>query len=140
MSGLPPTRFFQSPMLFLASAISAGILLGYWYSSEARSTLILSLALITALTISSLLLARKTSSLASLPLVIAFLLTGYSLSAVGRRERATQLARLLDQGILATGEPVEVAGVIDGQPEPAPGSFYLTLRVEGVRFKNEEHA
>lgn len=42
---------------------------------------------------------------------------------------------MYDDGVLTYGEPVELTGVISGQPEPAPDSFYLTLEVERISFK-----
>jgi len=43
-----------------------------------------------------------------------------------------------DAGLLTYGDPVEVTGVLQGQPEPAPDSFYLTVRVESMSFKGDE--
>src|SRR5207253_11514700 len=49
-----------------------------------------------------------------------------------------RIARMYDEGIIAPGEPVELTGILQGQPEPAPESFYLTLRAEKIRFKGGE--
>jgi competence protein ComEC len=45
---------------------------------------------------------------------------------------------MYDAGLFTYGEPVELTGVIQDQPEPAPDSFYLTIRVESISFKGDE--
>jgi competence protein ComEC len=45
---------------------------------------------------------------------------------------------MYDEGLFTYGEPVEITGVVQGQPEPAPDSFYLTIRVERISLKGSE--
>ncbi len=45
---------------------------------------------------------------------------------------------MYDLGLITFGEPVEVTGILSGQPEPAPDSFYLTIRVESISFKGTD--
>lgn len=47
---------------------------------------------------------------------------------------------MLDTGELASGEPVELTGVLERQPEFAPASFYLTLQAEQLRSKGVERS
>lgn len=47
------------------------------------------------------------------------------------------IERLYDDGLIGSGEPVEVIGVVARAPEPAPDGFYLTLRAEKLRFKTD---
>jgi competence protein ComEC len=51
-----------------------------------------------------------------------------------------RIQHFYDEGLVASGDPVELTGVLDYAPEPAPDGFYLTLRVEKFRFKEQEQA
>ncbi len=53
---------------------------------------------------------------------------------------AGRVQRLYDEGVIKPGDPVEVTGIVERAPEPAPDGFYLTLRIEKLRFKDEERA
>src|SRR5437667_7831439 len=76
---------------------------------------------------------------ASVVLVGTFLLTGLTLSLIASRSVAlNRISRMYEQGIITAGGPVELTGTIDGQPEPAPESFYLKLRAERIRSKGIE--
>ena len=78
---------------------------------------------------------------ATLATMAAFVCAGFVLSLVDSRPIApNRIARLQDEGVFAPGEPVELTGVVSGEPEPAPQSFYLTLRVETIRIKGAERA
>jgi competence protein ComEC len=69
-------------------------------------------------------------------LIAAFLFAGLVLSLIENRPIApSRIWRMYEEGLLSFGEPVEVTGVLSGQPEPAPDSFYLTVRVESISFK-----
>jgi competence protein ComEC len=73
-------------------------------------------------------------SVATMFVLVAALLLGWTLAAVERtRVPANQLRRLLNEGTLAVGEPVEVTGVLERDPEVAPERLYLFLRVEKIR-------
>ena len=72
-------------------------------------------------------------------LITAFFFTGFTLFGIGApRSAANQISQLYDRGAITPGEPVELTGIIKGEPEPAPHSFYLTLKVERVRVKGSE--
>jgi competence protein ComEC len=47
---------------------------------------------------------------------------------------------LFEDGIIASGEPLEIEGAVASAPEPAPEGFYLTLRVERIRLRETERA
>ncbi len=133
-------RFAQSPLLTLAVANCAGIALARYASTQSKSaftgTLVVGVSL-TFLAI-TLLLWNKTT-LATGFLVAAFLFAGIVLSFIESRPLApNRISRMYDEGLLTYGEPVELTGVLFGQPEPAPDSFYLTLQVERIAFKGAE--
>ena len=49
-----------------------------------------------------------------------------------------QLRNLLDKGTVAIGEPVELTGVLERDPELASDRLYLQLRLEGIRSRSIE--
>src|SRR5712691_6424179 len=140
MSGLPQPRFAQSPLLILAVAISIGILLGSEISVHSRSVLILGTFVVFGLGFLSIWLVRKRKlTVASMLLVAAFTLTCVALSSFEGRDAAPdRISSMYERGLIAAGDPVELTGTIDGQPEPAPQSFYLKLMVEKIRFEGSE--
>ena len=82
---------------------------------------------------------RTRSGAAGVFLIVAFILAGASLAASDKQTiRHDSLKVLLDQELITTGEPVELSGVLERQPELAPGAVYLTLRVESLRAKGVE--
>src|SRR5256884_6839695 len=140
MSELPRTRFSQSPLLVLAAAIAVGVFLGRYLAPKSQSVLIFSIAVSIGFVVLSIWLMRKARlAPASVVLVGTFLLTGLILSLIENRSLAlNRISRTDEQGIITAGDPVELTGTIDGQPEPAPESFYLKLRAERIRLKGIE--
>ena len=51
-----------------------------------------------------------------------------------------RIALLCDSGVIAPREPVEITASVVGEPEPAPGGFFLTLQTEEIRFKQRDQA
>ena len=45
---------------------------------------------------------------------------------------------MLDKGTVAIGEPVELTGVLERDPELAPDRLYLQLRLERIRSRSIE--
>src|SRR6266568_3647037 len=140
MSDLPRTRFAQSPLLVLAAAMAVGVFLGHYLAPKSQSVLIFSIAASIGFAMLSIWLERKRRlAPASVVLVGTFLLTGLILSLIENRSIAlNRISRTYEQGTITAGEPVELTGIIDGQPEPAPQSFYLKLRAERIRSKGIE--
>src|SRR6185436_2189216 len=56
-------------------------------------------------------------------------------ASIDKKIPANQLRRLVDEGSVAVGEPVEITGVLEREPEIAPDRFYLQLRVEEIRSR-----
>jgi competence protein ComEC len=132
--------FAQHPLLSLAVTISAGIVLGNFFRFQSKSLLAIALLTGTCLTLITItLLFRNKTTLASILLIVAFLCAGLVLSLIESRAAApNRISRMYDEGLFTYGEPVELTGVLQGQPEPAPDSFYLTLEVESISFKGSE--
>ena len=137
MSDFPQARFASSPLLILAVALAAGIALPHYLTFQSKATLIVFLAVGISLTITCIsLIVRKLLTPAAIVLVVAFFCVGLVLSLIeGRRGQQNRIAQMYDSGLIASGEPVELTGTIEGQPEPAPGSFYLTLSTEKISVK-----
>src|SRR5258708_1299179 len=139
MADLLQSRFSPSPLFVLAAALSAGILLGH-YTLQSKSLLVLSLA--GGAGVALLLIAlwsRGSLRSASIFTVVAFFSAGMVLSMIENGPIApNRVSRMYDGGLITFGDPVEVEGVLSGQPEPAPDSFYLTMRVERISFKGAE--
>jgi len=51
---------------------------------------------------------------------------------------AERVRRLYEEGRVASGEPLELTGVLSRAPEFAPDGFYLTLRAEQLRLRGTE--
>lgn len=133
-------RFVSSPLFILAVAFASGILGGHYFAPQARSILILSVTVgVAGALLSIALISKRKLRPASLFLVIAFLAAGFALSLIENRPIAfNRIARMYDEGVITSGEPVEITGIVQGQPEAAPDSFYLNLRAESIRFKGSE--
>jgi competence protein ComEC len=82
---------------------------------------------------------ERAAGVATVLVMVAALLLGWTLASLEKtRVPADQLRRLLNEGTPAVGEPVEVTGVLERDPETAPERLYLFLRVEKVRSREVE--
>lgn len=137
MTGLPPKGLARSPLLTLAVSLSIGILLGHYLAGQHRASFIIGIAfLISASMAAASYAVRRNLELATVFLTTAFLIAGMVLSLIENEPVASnRLSRMYDEGLLSIGEPVELTGTIEGQPEPAPQSFYLTLKAQRMRVK-----
>lgn len=130
------TVFAHHPLASLALTFALGIVIGHFIASSLVSFIAYGGK-------SSILVvyffARGKHRFASFFLVMAFLCLGASLALIEKRGAATnRIRRLYDEGIVASGDPVEVMGVLQSAPELAPDGLYLTVKVERIRIKNEE--
>jgi competence protein ComEC len=128
--------FNPYPLALLAACFGSGILFAHFTDLH----LIVYLACGLALSIlAAWSFTRRRQAVASLLIAIAFFWMGAILAAVENRGvTADRVQRLYDDGVIASGDPVEVTGVLERAPEPAPESFYLLLHVEKLRFKGVE--
>jgi competence protein ComEC len=140
MSDVHETRFSSHPLFVLAAVISLGILAGHFCPLQPKAILVaVSIVNIVFVTLSVVFLLKKKLTRASILLMFSFLLTGALLSQIGRGlSEPDRIARMYETGEVEHGEPVEITGAIVGEPEPAPGSFYLTLQPETIRVKERE--
>lgn len=72
-------------------------------------------------------------------LFMTFLCASATLAGIEREGITTnRVRRILDEGRIPSGAPVEVTGVIEAAAEPLPDGFSLNLRVERLRFVEGE--
>ena len=133
-----PQPFFAHPLAQLATAFAVGIVGAHFFAPPLTALLVLC-ALTSLLTVVCLL--KQRACVATVFVTIAFMFAGASLAVIQNKSAASdQLKRLIDDGALASGEPNELTGVLARQPELAPASLYLTLRVEKLRSKGVERS
>ena len=142
MSALAQPRVAQSPLLMLAAAISIGVLAGRLITSHPRRAVIFGAGIVFANAVLSIWLLRKRGPAATTMLLVAgFSLTGLALSfSDGRGLSPESLSRMYEEGLVTASDPVELTGTIEGQPEPAPQTLYLTIRAERINLKGVERA
>jgi competence protein ComEC len=127
--------FAPHPLALLAAALAVGILIAHFLSIP-LPVLVVSAAGASLLVIWTVHEGRTAA--ASVFIILTTLLAGATLEMIERRAAPHGIKRLLDEGVIASGDPVELTGVLERPPETAPESFYLILRVERLRFKNVE--
>ncbi len=128
--------FSPYPLAQLAACFASGTLLAHFVALPLTVYLACSLGLSM---LAVWFFVRRWQGAASLFVAVAFFSVGAVAAMVEKGGvTADRVQRLYDQGVIASGDPVEVTGVMLGAPEPAPESFYLTLRVERIRFKEVE--
>src|ERR1043165_2012925 len=128
--------FLPHPLAGLAASLALGIVLARFTNWPLK--LLLPCAL--ACSLAALYGYLKNWSLASsLMIGFAFFFMGATLEVLEKSSVTLErVQRIYDEGRIASGEPVEVTGVMTRAPEPAPDGFYLAMRVERLRFKGDE--
>jgi competence protein ComEC len=127
---------FLYPLAQLAVAFAGGVLAGQYAGFAVSSSLWM--AVVCSL-VAFAAVIRGSKRIAAVFVTIAFLFSGSTLASLEKKNIATdRLKRLLDDGSIAVGEPLEVTGVLERDPEVARQRLYLTLRVERIRVKGVE--
>jgi competence protein ComEC len=137
-------KFAPHPLAQLATAFAVGIL-GAQYFIISISLLISSAAFASLLGGVTLLVHIRTKNpngikklrVATLFVAVTTLLLGASLATLERSEvPADQIKRLINEGTVSVGEPVELTGVLERDPEVASERLYLQLRVQRIRARS----
>lgn len=136
MRPLPQASASSHPLALLAATFALGILAAHFIALP----LILCLVASAVGAVASLYFySRQQATLATLCIAFAFCLAGTALALLETRSiAANRVQRFFDEGIIASGDPIEVTGVLTNAPEASPDSLYLTLRVEKIRFREIE--
>jgi ComEC/Rec2-related protein len=128
--------FAAYPLAPLAAAFALGILGALLFRIPLPP--VVSIAALTTLLAVIALLGRK-MTLAKVFVILTMLFVGSSLAAIEKtRVPPNQLKSLIDQGAIPVGEPVEITGVLQSDPEAAPERLYLNLRVEVIRVRGAQ--
>ena len=133
MNGSRPTsNFSEHPLIVLAAAFASGVLLAR-FAPAPPSVCIALAALASAASLVAFVKKREVAS--ARLVVLAFACAGAALSSVGSKESAgaARLRGLYANGRIASGDPVELTGVLERAPEIAPDGLLLSVRVEAVR-------
>jgi len=141
MSDLPRSAFSRAPLFILSVASAVGLLCARILTNNARTVFVVCGGLSAILGIFSILLlsGRRTTAAAAC-VVAAFVASGIALRLVDAHTRAQdRLSQFYEQGMIASGDPVELTGTIDGPPERAPDRIFLRLRSHTIRFQQREH-
>ena len=125
----------RQPFLYLGAALVTGILIARTFQFG-RSAAVASLIL--AITLSTILLSRRKEFAATALLIISFAAAGAVIALNDRTiEKASRIASLFDAKVITPDDPVELIGLLDAPPEPAPGIYYLDLNAEQLRVRDE---
>jgi competence protein ComEC len=131
-------RFLPHPLAILAAAFALGVIFARFIPLPLSVALACTAACSLAVVYSYV---RPSALSASWLLVLALFCAGATLMVLEKSSvTAARVERFYDAGLIASGDPAEVTGVVIGSPEPAPDGFYLTLQAEKLRFKTDEHA
>src|SRR5215213_6636084 len=123
--GSDKREFTLHPLLWLAIAFSVGIAIAGFFE------LLIYISAIPVVIFASLSIATRKKSFSSYFVIASFIALGlacFQFEQMGVSEN--RLRRLFDEGRLASGEPLEIAGVLSGTPEPAPDGYFLVLKSE----------
>jgi competence protein ComEC len=132
----PARRFSAQPLAALAVAFVLGIL-GSSYTAL-PITLVVIFGLFTTL-VAIMAVRLNRMRLASTFAILATLFAGASLASIEKNRIPTnQLKRMISEGVVAAGEPVELTGVLERDPEIAPQRLYLEVRVKSIRYRSIE--
>jgi competence protein ComEC len=130
--------FVAHPLALLAASFVSGIIVAR-FCGPGLIVYLLSGAMCSAMAV--LFLLRRRLTAATMLVALAFMCAGGASLMLERREAGVgdRVGHFYDEGLIAADEPLEVTGVMTAAPEPAPESFYLTLRVESLRFKERDY-
>ncbi|MBA2339802.1 MAG: ComEC family competence protein, partial [Pyrinomonadaceae bacterium] len=129
--------FNPHPLAACAACLSLGVALTHFLALPLSVVLTCGAA---TMILCAICLTRKEVGRASVFVLVAFLCAGAMLG-VAERESVTKdrVRSFLADGRIASGDPIEVTGVIKGWPETAPDGFYFTLQTESLRMRGGEH-
>lgn len=135
ITAAPAQTFALNPLAQLATAFALGVL-GAQYLAASILVLCMVTAVIIAFAIAVLVFGSQRA--ATCLVTIAMFLTAFAVATQYSQVPKNQLRSLLDSGAIVAGEPVELTGVLERDPEVAPQRLYLQLHVERISAKRTE--
>ena len=127
---------FMFPLALLAAAVALGTLIGLRVTVPHAVTMPVTLLCGLLLTLA---LLRDKRRVAIALVILSFLLSGATLALLEIENVASDsVKQLIQSEIIRVGEPVEIRGVLQGEPEIAQQRRYLNLRVQRLRTGGSE--
>ncbi|MFN2491349.1 MAG: ComEC/Rec2 family competence protein [Pyrinomonadaceae bacterium] len=127
-------RFAAYPLSELAAAFAVGVV-----CERCIALPTLFPVSIAALTTLFAIVLLKHRGLATVFVIVAVFFLGSALAALEKYEvPANQLSRLITEGRIGVGEPIELTGVLVREPEHARDRLYIFMRVKALIFKGTE--
>ncbi|MDQ3133265.1 MAG: DUF4131 domain-containing protein, partial [Acidobacteriota bacterium] len=133
--------FNSHPLAVLAAAFACGLLLVRMVApaSGVERALLCLVGGVCCAGVSAWALRKQKFYFATWCVAVGFACAGAALAAAeASRVSGNRVRGFFESGRIASGDPVEVTGVLGRAPEVAPDGFYMTLRVEGLRHKGVE--
>ncbi len=139
MAALPQARVANQPLLLIAASIATGILWSHYFSNSKLAVILIIVAFTCA--VFAVRVYKRVATIATAILSLSFVCTGYVLAYVQmQRVSPDRIVTMFAQGRINPGEPLEVTGQINGDPELAPDGFYLNVAVEAIRSRGHDQS
>lgn len=126
--------FSRQPLLILAVCFGVGVLI-------AKFVAIISFwpFAVSCLVSAVLAFVFRKISIATIFVALAFIAVGaFAFECEKLRDNVGERIRVLYNGQLISGEPVEIEGVLAGRPEPALDGVFLILKTESLRHREQQ--
>lgn len=127
-------RVSMFPLLWLAAFFALGIAVGRFFPMDIRAIAPVCVILAAA----GALFSRKTY--ATIFICAAFTALGALTVLQGSTVSADRIRRIYDDGVIASGDPVEIEGILVGGIEPAFGGYSLNLKADALFFRGQKQA
>ena len=125
--------FAAYPLAQLAVPFGLGILGALWM--EVSPAPLIAGSFVCSLVFGAALLLNK-RGVTTILLMFTVGLLGASLAAIEKFQvPVDQIKRLINEKVIGVGEPVELTGVLERDPEIAPERLYLQVRVSSIRSR-----
>lgn len=129
--------FAVHPLAQLAVTFALGILGAVRFAVPLA--LLISLAASATVLTLLVLLRRRHTRLATLMVTLATIFLGWSMAVVEKEiVPPSQLSHLIREGTISVGQPIELTGVLEREPEIAPEGLHLFLRLQKIRWSQTE--
>ncbi|MGI8812221.1 MAG: DUF4131 domain-containing protein [Pyrinomonadaceae bacterium] len=124
--------YSRSPLLMLAAAFAAGIVVDKYVLLEPWVVLV-----VMSLTVLAALVVREMRT-ATVALVLAYFTAGSLCSFVAHKSISPdRLRSLYDTGQIASGDEVQIDGFVTAGPEPAYGGSFVEIAATKIEAKGE---
>lgn len=132
----PQSNFTPYPLAFFAALFACGILVSRFLLPHIFITLFITICL----SIAALFFFKQQTLKKAFYLIAAsFISAGALCTSVETRSKGNiNIQSFYETGFIKSGDPVELTGVLSTEPETAPGLLYLNLKLESLRYKDEE--